>query len=118
MSDFEVCLFSGRLGQDPEMKYTAGGKGVVNFTVAINKSKDIVEWRDCEAWEKTAEIINQYFKKGNGIIVTNSYGRTEKWTDNDGVEHKRLKMVVREFSFPGGGKKKSDQNKDDGDVPF
>lgn len=114
MSDFEVIIFSGRLGSDPELKYTAGGKGVVNFTVAINKGKDIVEWRQCEAWEKTAEIINQYFKKGNGIIITNSYGKTEEWKDRDEQKHKRLKIVVKEFSFLGGGKKKTG----DEDVPF
>ena len=115
MSDFQQYLFSGRLGADPEMKYTGGGKAVVNFSVAINGPGDKSEWRYCEAWEKTAEIINQYFKKGNGIIITNAFLKTEKWEDRDGNKRERLKVVVKEFAFPGGGKKKSDNGDD---VPF
>jgi len=66
-------ILKGRLGQDPEFKTLESGKTVVNFSIATNdgtKDKPKTNWHNCTAWAKTAEVINEYFHKGDEILVT------------------------------------------------
>ena len=58
----------GRLGKDPEFK-TINGKSLVKFTIATTEGKDLTEWHNCEAWEKQADVIAKYCKKGDRIAV-------------------------------------------------
>ena len=77
MGSVNKVIILGRLGADPELKYTQDQTPVSNFSVATSvcyKSKsgekvDKTSWHRCVAWRKTAEVINQYFKKGNQIIL-------------------------------------------------
>ena len=79
----------GRITKDPELKYTNNGKGNTRFTLAVQRNKDEADFINCVAWEKTAENIAEYFKKGSqiavqGAIRTGSYekdGRTIYTTD-------------------------------------
>jgi single-strand binding protein len=79
----------GRITKDPELKYTNNGKGNTRFTLAVQRNKDETDFINCVAWEKTAENIAEYFKKGSqiavqGAIRTGSYekdGRTVYTTD-------------------------------------
>lgn len=80
----------GRLKKDPELKYTANGKANVVFTLAVNRRPDkdgkvTADFIRCLAWNKTAEFIAQYFKKGmaiglDGQIRTGSYKREDGTT--------------------------------------
>ena len=71
------CTFIGNLGKDPEIRYTGTGKAVANFSMAINESwkdaegtvQEKVEWVNVVAWEKLAEIIQQYVKKGSKVYI-------------------------------------------------
>lgn len=98
-------ILQGRLGKDPAPKTTGSGKSVLNFSIAVNTNKDNPPiWVDCSAWEKTADVISEYFKKGDGIIVMGSL-REESWTDGQtGEQKKKLAVQVREFHFPQGKK--------------
>ena len=63
------CNFVGRLTKDPEAKSTASGKGVVNFSIAVDRYKDaqgnkVTDFIPCTAWDPTASLISRYFKKG------------------------------------------------------
>jgi single-strand DNA-binding protein len=95
----------GNLGNEPEMRYTPTGRAVTTFRVAVNErwgdSEDQkhTEWFSCEAWGKTAEILNQYLKKGSSVYIS---GRqlTDSW-EKDGSMHYRIKLVVKEFLFLG-----------------
>ena len=64
-----IAILIGRMTRDPELKYTSGGKAYTNFTLAVQKTKDEAEFIDCVAWEKTAENIAEYFRKGNRILI-------------------------------------------------
>ena len=71
---------SGRLTRDPELRTTSNGKPVAGFTLAVNKDfgEEGAYFIRCTAWNKTAEIINDYCKKGSLIgviwrITTGSY---------------------------------------------
>lgn len=74
---YQKIIISGNLGRDPEMRYTPAGKAITNFTIAVNESftdkngekiKRTI-WFRVTAWEKQAEICNQYLKKGSYVIV-------------------------------------------------
>ena len=76
MKDTQEELFLGRLGVNPELKYTKEGKAVCNLSVAVNKtSDDKAIWKKVVVWEKQAEQCNLYLKKGNQVFV---HGRIEK----------------------------------------
>lgn len=99
-----VCTFIGRLGRDPEMRYTPGGKAVVSFSLAVNRDgkKDESDWIDFVAWEKTAEVIAQYCHKGDLIGVTGSLQK-RSW-EKDGQKHSAHEVKVNRIDFCGGRK--------------
>jgi single-strand DNA-binding protein len=78
-------IMIGRLTKDPEVKKTQSNKTVANFTVAINDkySKDKTDFINCVAWEKTAEYLGNYVKKGNLIAVEGRIS-TRNYDGSDG----------------------------------
>lgn len=92
-------FLSGNLTKDPELRSTQTGKQVCSFTVATNEGKDKVEFHRCVAWEKTAEIVGQYCKKGNRLVVQ---GRltTRKWEDSNGVEKYSTEIIAERVDLP------------------
>lgn len=89
---------SGNLCADVDLRSTQGGKQVASFTVAINEGKDKTEFVRCVAWEKTAELINQYCKKGDRMALTGRM-QTREW-EKDGNKHYTTEVVVNSFDFP------------------
>ena len=92
-----VVILMGRMTRDPELKFTSGGKAFANFSLAVQKTKDEVEFIDCTVWEKTAETIAEYFRKGNrilinGKIVTSTY-------ESNGEKRKSVKVQAFSFEF-------------------
>lgn len=94
----------GRLGQDPELRRTAQDKAVCNFTMATGrKGKDGVdqtEWHRVVCWEKTAENVHQFLKKGRQIYVEGEI-RSKKWTDKQGVEKNSTEIWASTVHFLG-----------------
>ena len=92
-----IVILMGRMTRDPELKYTTGGKAYANFTLAVQKTKDEAEFIDCVAWEKTAENIAEYFRKGNRILIqgrlsVNSY-------EQNGEKRKFTRVLANSFEF-------------------
>lgn len=99
-------IISGHLGGDPKLEYIADGTAVAKFSVAVNKFKkagaeDVPPmWIGCTAWAKQAEVISQYFKKGDKILTI---GELDVYVSpNDGKTY--LQQTVREFEFMNGKK--------------
>jgi len=77
-----VCQIMGNVGADPEMRYTAVGRAVTNFRVAVNRRwrdaegqlQEKVEWFRVTTWGRLAEIANQYVQRGSPVYVS---GRLE-----------------------------------------
>lgn len=92
-------FISGRLARDPELKYTGNNIPVLNFTVAVAKNfGEGVDFVDCVAFRKTAEIISKYLKKGSlaffeGEITTNT------WEDKEGNNRKSTNVLVNRVEF-------------------
>lgn len=87
----------GRCGRNPEVKYLDSGKIVANFAIAVNRNTsnrdDPPDWFDLELWDKTAEVANNYVKKGSLIGVTGSL-KFDRWSDRNTGEE-RQKPVIR-----------------------
>ena len=92
-----VVILMGRMTRDPELKYTSGGKACANFSLAVQKTKDEVEFIDCTAWEKTAETIAEYFRKGNRILIQGRLSVSNY--EQNGEKRKSTKVVVNSFEF-------------------
>lgn len=107
---FSKVIITGNLTRDPELRTTPNGNTVCSFSVAVNRSfkdangntQDSVSFLDCSAWGRGAEIINQYARKGSGILVS---GRLEQrsWEDKTtGQKRSKVEIVVEDFNFLGG----------------
>jgi single-strand DNA-binding protein len=101
MSDSQVTIV-GNLTRDPDLRYTAGGRGVTSFGVAVNRrwmNKQTNEWDEqvsffnVTAWAELGENIAASLSKGNRIIVT---GRLEQrtYTDREGNEKSSTEIVA------------------------
>ncbi|MGB6670788.1 MAG: single-stranded DNA-binding protein [Candidatus Acidiferrum sp.] len=108
MSVNKVILV-GRLGRDPETRYTGGGQAVANFSVATDESyKDRngekqkrTEWHKIVAWGPKAEFAQKYLKKGNLIYIEGSI-RSSEWQDKEGQKRTKTEIIASDFRFIGG----------------
>lgn len=92
-------MLLGRLGADPEIRYTSDGTAVANLRIATNRPvkrgdewADETEWHRVVAWDKLAEICGEYLSKGKQVYVEGQL-RTRAWEDRDG--NKRWTTEVR-----------------------
>jgi single-strand DNA-binding protein len=108
MSVNKVILV-GRLGRDPETRYTSGGQAVANFSVATDESyKDRngerqkrTEWHKIVVWGKQAEIAQQYLKKGSLIFIEGRI-QSREWQDKEGQKRTSFEIVANNFRMLGG----------------
>ena len=94
-------ILIGRLGRDPEMKFTPNGKAVTNFTMATNEiwsdqngeRQERTEWHRVVAWDKLAENCARLLEKGKQVYVE---GRTQtrQWDDRDGNKRYTTEIVA------------------------
>jgi single-strand DNA-binding protein len=107
MSVNKVILV-GRLGRDPETRYTGGGQAVANFSVATDETyKDKngerqkrTEWHKIVVWGKQAEIAQQYLKKGSQIFLEGRI-QSREWTDKENQKRTSYEIVATNFRMLG-----------------
>jgi len=107
MSVNKVILV-GRLGKDPETRYTSGGQAVCHFSMATDETyKDKngerqkrTEWHRITVWGKQAEIAQQYLKKGSQIYLEGSI-RSGEWTDKEGQKKTTYEINASLFRMLG-----------------
>jgi single-strand DNA-binding protein len=108
MSVNKVILV-GRLGRDPETRYTSGGQALSTFTMATDSTyKDKsgerqkrAEWHRIKAWGKLAEIVQQYLKKGSLVFIEGRL-ETREWQDKEGQKRYTTEIVANEMRMLGG----------------
>jgi single-strand DNA-binding protein len=93
----------GRLTKDPEIRVTQTGKKVASFSIAISEGKDsngqeMVTFMNCSAWERLAEIIEMYVKKGVKVCVLGSI-KNRSWDKPDGTKGYATDINVRELEI-------------------
>ncbi len=119
----------GRLTRNVESKVTGGEKSIIisNFSIAISRDykKDgepDVDFFNCVAFGKTAEFIQQYFSKGQQILVEGKI-RNSTYESKDGIKKNKSEVLVDKCYFAGGSNNNNDGveievNKVDDDLPF
>jgi single-strand DNA-binding protein len=104
-------MLLGNVGKDPEIRTTPGGMTVATFSLATaDRAKDAqgnwadkTEWHNLVAFQRTAEIIRDYVKKGSQIFVEGKI-QTRSWDDKTSGEKKyRTEILINELSLLGGG---------------
>lgn len=109
-----------RLTGDPELKVTQDGKSICTFSGAYNekyKGKEKVSYFNYVAFDKTAEIINQYVSKGQQIGIV-SKAQQDRWEDKDGNKRNTIKFIVNSFTFIGEKKNNESQPEPVPDVSY
>ena len=96
----------GNLTRDPELRYTPSGQAVTNFSVATNRRYkntqgvfvDDTEFHEIVAWQKAAETICQYCKKGNKVYIEGRL-QTRNWDAPDGSKRYRTEIIAESVIF-------------------
>jgi single-strand DNA-binding protein len=110
MADLNLCVFIGRLGRDPEVRYTPSGDAVCNISLAVGKKwkdknsgemKEQTTWVNLAFWGKPAELLGQYAHKGSQMRVNGEYS-VRKWQDKDGKDVYTTEIKVQDFQLLGG----------------
>lgn len=106
MSSLNKAMIIGRLGQDPDVRYTQSNTAVANLSVATSERfkdssgewQERTEWHRVVAWGRLAEICQEYLKKGSQVYIEGPI-QTRKWEDKEGqtrytTEIKALTMTM------------------------
>ncbi|MBE7562696.1 single-stranded DNA-binding protein [Acidithiobacillus sp. HP-6] len=109
MSGVNKVIIMGRLGQDPEIRYTPAGKAVANLSIATSenfKDKDgnkveRTEWHRAVLFGRTAEVAGEYLRKGSMAYVEGRL-QTRKWTDKEGQDRYTTEIVGDRLQLVGG----------------
>ncbi|PLT26723.1 single-stranded DNA-binding protein [Pseudoalteromonas sp. MelDa3] len=106
-NDLNQANFIGRLGKDPEIRYTQSGQAAASFSIAVGskwkdkntgQQKENTEWVNLVAFGKLAEIMGEYLRKGSQIFVTAKF-RTRKWQDQSGADRYTPEFVVENMQM-------------------
>jgi single-strand DNA-binding protein len=119
---FHSITILGRLGGDPQMRFTADGNAVTTMSIAVDDGfgdhKKTV-WYRVTAWRQTAEACNQYLAKGSLVLCVGRMRPTAPWQDREGNWRSSLEMTADRVQFVqtqrgGQGAGGSDGQRDDG----
>ena len=112
----------GNVGKDPEIRTTPGGMTVASFSLATaERAKDAqgnwadkTEWHNLVAFQRTAEIVRDYVKKGTQVFVEGKI-QTRSWDDKESGQKKyRTEILINELSLLGGGSGRSEGSSSSG----
>jgi len=101
-------ILVGRLGRDPELKYTPGGAPVAKFSLATDESfkdktgekQERTEWHNIVAWNKLAEICGEYLTKGKLVFIEGSI-RSRQWQDQAGNKRTSYEIIANQMQMLG-----------------
>ena len=123
-SSLNKAILIGRLGKDPETKFTQGGVAISKFSIATDEEwKDRngekqkkTEWHNVVAWRRLAEICNQFLVKGKQVYVEGRI-ETKKWEDKEGNERRTTQIAAdKMIMLSSEGKKEEKKVVEDDDA--
>ena len=100
-------ILMGRLGRDPEVRYTQSGTPMASFSLAVDRDfvdqatgRRPTDWIEVAAWNAKAKFVQQYFRKGQLAVVE---GRLQirDWTDKEGAKRRTAEVVADQIYFAG-----------------
>jgi single-strand DNA-binding protein len=122
MSGINKVIIVGRLGNDPEVRYTPNGQAVANFSVATsdnwtdkntNEKKERTEWHRIVVWGRLAELCKDYLSKGRQVYLEGKL-QTRSWVDKSDNKKYTTEIIANQLQFLGDakGKQESDSSYD------
>lgn len=103
--DLNRVMLIGRLGTDTETRYTAGGKMVTSFRMAVNRrsrpsetgeQREETDWFTVTAWERLAETCDKYLRKGSRVYIEGRL-QTRSWEDQNGQRRSATDIVASDM---------------------
>ena len=115
MAKLNKVFLMGNLTRDPELRVTPSGTTIVSFGIATSRTwsgqdgekKEEVCYVDINMFGRRAEVINEYFSKGNPIFIEGRL-QFQQWETKDGQKRNALRVVAEDFQFLGGKTKKDE----------
>ncbi len=108
MAGVNKVILIGRLGKDPEVRYTGNGTAVASFTIATSESwtnkdgerEERTEWHRIVAWRKLAEICGEYLAKGKQVYIEGRL-QTREWEDREGMKRWTTEITAQNMQMLG-----------------
>ena len=109
MAGVNKVILIGRLGRDPEVRYTSDGTAVANFTIATSdewkdkqtgEKRERTEWHRIIAWRRLGEICGEYLSKGRQVYIEGSL-QTREWEDQEGNKRRTTEVVASNMQMLG-----------------
>ena len=120
-------MLIGRLGRDPEIRYTQSGNAVASFSIATSEywrdkqgqRQEKTEWHDIVAWDRLADQAQSYLKKGSMVYIEGKL-QTRSWDDQQGQKKYRTEIVANQVRFLDSreGTERSGGSVDDGPAVY
>lgn len=109
MAYVNKVILIGRLGNQPELRYTPAHRAVTELRLAISRSwtdkggqrQEKTDWFSVEAWDKDAENCERYLAKGREVYIEGRL-QNDEWQDKDGQKRTKTKIVAERIQFIGG----------------
>jgi len=110
MAGINKAILVGRLGADPEVRYTPSGVAVANFNIATSEEwkdkdtgekKERTEWHRIVVWGKLGELCGEYLSKGRQVYIEGRI-QTRSWDDRDGNKRYTTEIIANDVQFLGG----------------
>lgn len=107
--NYNKVIIAGNLTRDPELKYSPKGTAIGRISMALNRTwkneggekREETTFVDVDAFGRQAEVIAQYAKKGQGLLVEGRL-KLDQWEDKQGQKRSALKVALERFEFAGG----------------
>lgn len=101
MKTVNKLILLGIVGRDPEVRFSTNGMPIATFSLATSKKSkdkpDVTQWHNLVAFQKTAELVRDYVKKGSKLYIEGEVQYSEY--EKDGVKRTATKVIVNEMSF-------------------
>ena len=118
-----TVILIGRLGRDPELRYTPSGAAVCSFSIATDESYtdregqkvERTEWHNVVMYQKLGELAHQYLKKGGQVYIEGSI-RSREYTDKENVKRKVFEIIGNEMTLLGSKPRDDDSSHQEGDY--
>lgn len=107
MAGVNKVILVGRLGRDPELRYTPSGAAVANFSIATSEEwkdretgekQERTEWHRIVAWRRLGEICGEYLRKGSQVYIEGRL-QTKEWEDRDGNKRYTTEVVAQSMQM-------------------
>lgn len=131
MSGVNRVILLGRLGSDPEVRFTQGGQAIANFRMATTEKwtdrngqkQERTEWHRVNVWGRLAETCGEHLRKGSQAFVEGRI-QTREWQDREGNKRTTTEIVATSVVFVGGRGERQESHgggggfSDDDGIPF